>query len=146
VATSAVSISASGGERNAAEPTMKQTSLDPKQSVYLLTLPDLLRRLRGGLIVSCQAEADEPLYGSENMAAMATATNEGGAAGIRANTPKDSASIRHPVTLTSIGIYKMNLLGYTVCVPIEQAGYEAVNQLTYLTRGEKTKCTNCFAD
>ena len=54
----------------------------------------LCQRLRGGLIVSCQALPEEPLFGAEHMAAMARAAAYGGAAGIRANSPADIAAIR----------------------------------------------------
>jgi len=93
---------------------MTQPSVYPIQLAYLAKLLDLLRQLRGGLIVSCQAEADEPLYGSVNMAAMAVAAAEGGAVGIRANTPKDISAIRFAVTLPIIGINKLDLPGYAV--------------------------------
>jgi N-acylglucosamine-6-phosphate 2-epimerase len=93
---------------------MKKTSSDPKQPAYLAKLPDLLGRLRGGLIVSCQAEEGEPLYGSNYMSAMAVAAAEGGAVGIRANTPKDIAAIRLAITLPIIGIYKRDTPGYAV--------------------------------
>jgi len=83
-------------------------------TAYLAHLPDLLKRLRGGLIVSCQAESDEPLHGSQTMAAMAVAAAEGGAVGIRANTPMDIAAIRLASILPIIGIYKLDLPGYTV--------------------------------
>lgn len=74
----------------------------------------LLNRLRGGLIVSCQAEPREPLHGSAIMAAMARAAAEGGAAGIRANGPEDIRAIRQAVDLPVIGIYKVDLPGYEV--------------------------------
>ena len=117
---------------------MKQTSLDPKQFASLAKLPDILRRLGGGLIVSCQAETDEPLFGEDHMAAMARAASEGGAVGRRANTPKDIAAIRRVINLPSIGIYKLNLPGYNFCAPIGQLSCEAVIKLTHLIRGEKT--------
>jgi len=66
----------------------------------------LIGQLRGGLIVSCQALAHEPLYGSEIMARMALAAQEGGAVGIRANTPSDIRAIRAAVSLPLIGLYK----------------------------------------
>ena len=50
--------------------------------------------LRGKLIVSCQALPHEPLYSSYIMGRMAQAAQEGGAAGIRANTPEDIREIR----------------------------------------------------
>jgi N-acylglucosamine-6-phosphate 2-epimerase len=114
VAISVVSISASGVARNAVDPTMTKPEFEPQQPVNLAKLPTLLRQLHSGLIVSCQAAADEPLYGSEHMAAMAVAAASGGAVGIRANSPKDIAAIRLVVSLPIIGIYKLDIPGYTV--------------------------------
>jgi len=71
----------------------------------------LWERLRGGLIVSCQALADEPLHGATIMAAMARAALQGGAAGIRANGPADIAAIRQAVDLPIIGLYKATVAG-----------------------------------
>lgn len=67
---------------------------------------EILARLRGGLIVSCQAMEDEPLYGAEFMAAMARAAQIGGAVGIRANTPADIRAIKAVCSLPLIGLYK----------------------------------------
>lgn len=58
------------------------------------------------LIVSCQALAHEPLHSSFIMGRMARAAAEGGAAGIRANTPEDIAEIRKNADLPIIGIIK----------------------------------------
>jgi putative N-acetylmannosamine-6-phosphate epimerase len=69
-------------------------------------------RLRGGLVVSCQALDDEPLHGAQIMAAMARAAQQGGAAGIRANGPEDIAAIRAAVPLPLIGLYKAHIQGY----------------------------------
>ena len=55
----------------------------------------IIKSLFHGLVVSCQALPDEPLYGSAYMAAMARAALMGGAVGIRANTPVDIAAIHH---------------------------------------------------
>ena len=52
-------------------------------------MSNLLERLRGGLIVSCQAQADNPIYGPRFMAAFAQAAALGGAVGIRANGAAD---------------------------------------------------------
>ncbi len=62
--------------------------------------------LRQGLIVSCQALADEPLHGSEIMAQMAVAAWRGGAAAIRANSGVDIRAISKVVPLPIIGIVK----------------------------------------
>ncbi len=65
-----------------------------------------LEAVKGRLIVSCQALADEPLHGSHIMARMALAAYQGGAAAIRANTPEDIRAIREAVPLPVIGLYK----------------------------------------
>lgn len=66
----------------------------------------ILDKVKGGLIVSCQALEDEPLYGSHIMAKMAYAAKLGGAVGIRANTVEDIEEIKKVVDLPVIGIIK----------------------------------------
>ena len=66
----------------------------------------VLERIRGGLIVSCQALPEEPLHSSYIMGRMAFAAKEGGAAGIRANTVEDITEIKKTVDLPVIGIIK----------------------------------------
>lgn len=63
-------------------------------------------RVRGGLIVSCQALEHEPLHSSFIMSRMAVAAEMSGAAGIRANTVADITEIRKAVQLPMIGIIK----------------------------------------
>lgn len=67
---------------------------------------NLLMQMKGKLVVSCQALADEPLHGSVIMGRMALAAKMGGAAGIRANTPEDIMEIHKQVDLPVIGIIK----------------------------------------
>lgn len=69
---------------------------------------DILERLKGRLIVSCQALEDEPLHDPYIMGKMALAAKIGGAAGIRANTVKDIREIKKEVDLPLIGIIKKN--------------------------------------
>ncbi len=64
-------------------------------------------RVPRGLIVSCQAEEDEPLFGAPIMAALAHAALQGGAVGIMANTPADVAAIRAVTECFLIGVYKI---------------------------------------
>ena len=70
-------------------------------------------RLRGGLVVSCQAREDNPLHGPTFMAAMARAALLGGAAGIRADGVADVAAIREAVGTDApiLGIFKVKQPG-----------------------------------
>lgn len=67
---------------------------------------DFFERVRGKLIVSCQALPEEPLHSSFIMGRMAYAAFLGGAAGIRANTVEDIIEIKKTVDLPIIGIIK----------------------------------------
>lgn len=65
-----------------------------------------LEKVKGKLIVSCQALEDEPLHSSFIMGRMAYAALVGGASGIRANTVSDIQEIKKNVELPIIGIIK----------------------------------------
>lgn len=67
---------------------------------------EILNKIKGKLIVSCQALETEPLYDSYIMSKMAWAAYLGGAAGIRANTVADIKAIKEKVDLPVIGIIK----------------------------------------
>ncbi|MBD1575760.1 N-acetylmannosamine-6-phosphate 2-epimerase [Vibrio sp. S11_S32] len=69
-------------------------------------MSDFFAKTKGGLIVSCQALEDEPLYSSFIMGRMALAAELGGANGLRANTVSDIIEIKSVVKLPIIGIIK----------------------------------------
>lgn len=66
----------------------------------------MLERVKGKLIVSCQALEDEPLHSSFIMGRMARAAKEGGAVAIRAQGVKDIIEIKEITGLPIIGIIK----------------------------------------
>lgn len=68
---------------------------------------EVLHKIKGGLIVSCQALETEPLYGADMMARMAVAARDGGAVAIRSNSPQDVKAIKKAVSLPVIGLYKV---------------------------------------
>ncbi len=87
---------------------------------------NLLDRIKGGLIVSCQALVDSPLYGPAHMAAMAECAQLGGAVGIRANGVADIRAIKERVTLPIVGILKRRDLGPVVWITPDFESAEAI--------------------
>ncbi|WP_077369769.1 N-acetylmannosamine-6-phosphate 2-epimerase [Anaerosalibacter sp. Marseille-P3206] len=67
---------------------------------------DVLKLIKGGLVVSCQALQNEPLHSSYIMSRMAYAAMLGGAVGIRANGGEDIVEIKKTVNLPIIGLRK----------------------------------------
>lgn len=67
---------------------------------------NVMDKLQGRIIVSCQAYEGEALFGSDIMARMALAAKEGGASAIRANSPQDIEAIKVVTGLPVIGIWK----------------------------------------
>ena len=68
---------------------------------------ELLNKLKGGLIVSCQVQPDDPVYSMDFVLKMAQAAKWAGAAGIRANSPDQIKMIKEHVDLPLIGLYKI---------------------------------------
>lgn len=66
----------------------------------------ILSRLKGKLIVSCQASSGEPMYSPEALLLMAKASIEGGASAIRANGPLSVRQMKHFFKVPVIGLYK----------------------------------------
>jgi N-acylglucosamine-6-phosphate 2-epimerase len=67
----------------------------------------VIDRLKDGLIVSCQAKKDDPIYVQGIIEAMANSAIWGGAAGLRLNTPEDIKAVRKNTDLPIIGLWKI---------------------------------------
>ena len=93
-----------------------------------MTITEISDRLRGGLVVSCQALPHEPLFGSGIMARLAIAAQAGGAVGIRANSPADIAAIRAVTDLPLIGLSKVDVPSFDVYITPTVADALAVSQ------------------
>ena len=68
---------------------------------------ELLDSMRGGLIVSCQVQPDDPVYSMDFVLKMAKSAEWAGAKGIRANSPDQIKMIKDNVDLPVIGLYKI---------------------------------------
>lgn len=77
--------------------------------------------LRGGLIVSCQAQPSEPLHGAAHMAAMARAAVAGGGIAVRCESPSDIRAIRAAVAVPLIGLWKQGSQGVMITPTLDAA-------------------------
>ncbi|MDJ0661847.1 MAG: N-acetylmannosamine-6-phosphate 2-epimerase [Crocosphaera sp.] len=72
---------------------------------------------KSSLIVSCQSPVDSPLFDPKIIAAMAKASINQGAKGIRINTPDHVKEVRKELpNITIIGLWKQDYLGYDVYI------------------------------
>jgi N-acylglucosamine-6-phosphate 2-epimerase len=92
-----------------------------------LAVSEILAALRGGLIVSCQAEQGTPLGTPAVLSALAAAAVRGGAVGIRANGPENIAAISRVVSVPLIGIHKVVTAGSDVYITPTFADAQAVH-------------------
>ena len=82
--------------------------------------------LRGGLIVSCQAEGADPFNDPDGIARFAQAACMGGAAGIRARQAENISAVKAVVDLPVIGITKSEFGDGSVLIPADFEDVEAV--------------------
>jgi len=76
---------------------------------------EVIERIKGGLVVSCQSEEGNPFHSPEMLARFARAAELGGAAGIRAKEP-DIRAIKQMCSLPVLGIDKVYFEGFEVYI------------------------------
>jgi N-acylglucosamine-6-phosphate 2-epimerase len=76
----------------------------------------LIARIRGGVLVSCQAGWESPLNAPHFIAALAKSAERGGAAGFRVDGPENIAAVRAVSELPILGIYKVLHPGFDVFI------------------------------
>ncbi|MGH9397616.1 MAG: N-acetylmannosamine-6-phosphate 2-epimerase [Terriglobia bacterium] len=72
-----------------------------------LASPETIRKLKSGLLVSCQAPKGSPLDHPRIIAALAKAAEQHGAVGVRINGPANIRAVRSAVNIPVIGIEKL---------------------------------------
>lgn len=82
---------------------------------------ELIKKLKGQLIVSCQAYPGEPMRNPETMAQIAAACVQGGAAGIRCQGLSDISLIKSRVDVPIIGLWKEGHNGVYITPSVRHA-------------------------
>ena len=82
-----------------------------------------------GLIVSCQAPTNSPLNHPEVIAAMAQASINQGAVGVRIDNPSNIWAVRQRITQPIIGLWKQQIRGFEVYITPRCSDAEAIAQV-----------------
>ncbi|MBN1153318.1 putative N-acetylmannosamine-6-phosphate 2-epimerase [candidate division KSB1 bacterium] len=94
----------------------------------------ILSKIKHGLIVSCQAEGNEPLNTPDILTAIAKAAVNGGAVAIRAEDPKNIEMMKQALDVPIIGLYKVHYPNSEVYITptindalaVQQAGADVI--------------------
>lgn len=85
-----------------------------------------LAAIAHGLVVSCQAPPDSPLFDPAMIAAIAAAAVQRGAVGVRIDTPEHVRAVRDRVTVPIIGLWKCTHPGSSVYITPQFADAAAI--------------------
>ena len=88
--------------------------------------PAVLASLRGALIVSCQAEDDDPFNCPEHLALFARAAEMGGARGLRACGTENICALRAASSLPIVGLAKSRYPDGSVLITPDIEDVEAI--------------------
>lgn len=76
----------------------------------------IIPSLQRGLIVSCQAPVESPIHDPIVITAMAQASVNQGAVGVRLDTPEHVAAVRSCLSVPIIGLWKQQIPGFEVYI------------------------------
>ena len=76
----------------------------------------MVNNIPQGLIISCQAPVESPLHHPFVIAAMAEASCNQGAVGIRIDTPDHILAVREKITVPIIGLWKQKIPDYDIYI------------------------------
>lgn len=82
---------------------------------------EILHRLRGGLVVSCQAYGDEPMNDAETMTKVALSVVTGGAVAVRAQGISHLERMRPQLEVPLIGLWKDGADGVFITPTLQHA-------------------------
>jgi N-acylglucosamine-6-phosphate 2-epimerase len=82
----------------------------------IAVVPGIVGKIKGGLIVSCQAAPDSPLNRPKTIAALAAAAEGQGAVGVRIDGAANIRAVRAAIEETIIGIEKLRAAGAPVYI------------------------------
>ncbi|SDZ65750.1 N-acylglucosamine-6-phosphate 2-epimerase [Evansella caseinilytica] len=86
----------------------------------------MVDQLKGGLIVSCQAKKEDPIFLPGIISAFAESAIWGGAVGLRLNTPESIREVRPLTKLPIIGLWKQDSEGSDVFITPTMEAVRAV--------------------
>lgn len=84
-------------------------------------MSDMIERLRGGLVVSCQAYGDEPMNDADTMTRVAQAVVAGGAVAVRAQGIGHLERMRATLDVPLIGLWKDGTDGVFITPTLDHA-------------------------